>query len=324
MRKAVFHELGLLFLQKRLIQTKSKELATSSYRSDTIRWQKLLPVFHGKPVDGITTHEIEGFLDSLILAGRAPATRNRYRALLHVFFEFLKRQRIVAENPVAQISALSEKLKSRESAYWRTQKEVDTYIRAAFSRGFSFGIAASLLCLGGCRISEALVLRWEDVEWEAGFVWIRRTLEHHSGEICQRTKSQRAGGSYPMILVKRLRETLIGWKMKTAFFRPRDLLVCSESGEGLKYDQYRRAHQRIVKAAELPPILIHDLRRTFAILGDRLGLSRQDVSLLLGHETLHTVDAYLPPDRSYTFEKAQRLGLGSSTKPRSSRSLRRP
>lgn len=316
-----FDDLGKNFLAKRLAQTKSKELSTASYRADEIRWEKLLSVFRDKSARDATAFDLEQYFDSLILQGKAPATRNRYRALLHGFFEFLRRQRIVAENPVAQIPALSEKLKTREASYWRTQKEVDTYIREAVSGGFSYGIAASLLCLGGCRISEALSVRWEDVEWEAGFVWIRRTLERHSGEICLRTKSQRAGGSYPMILVKRLRETLLKWKMKTAFFHPRNLLVCSEQGEGLTYDLYRKAHLRILVATGLAPIRIHDLRRTFAVLADRLGLSRQDVSLLLGHETLSTVEAYLPPDRTYTFEKAQRLGLGSSIK---RRPLRRP
>lgn len=307
----VFHELGELFLLKRLTQTKSKELATATYRADVFRWQKLLPAFRSKPVGGITATDIESFLDSLILAGKAPGTRNRYRALLHSFYESLVRQDIVVANPVARVPLLSEKLKSREVGYWRTQEEVDTYMRFAAERRPCFGIAAALLCLGGCRISEALSVRWEDIEWDKGFIWIRRILEHHSGEIHQRTKSQRAGGSYPMILVERLAETLLRWKDATPHSRPRDLIVHSEAGKVVTYDQYRKAHQRTVKAAGLPTIRIHDLRRTFAILGDRLGLSRQDVSLLLGHETLDTVDAYLPPDRSYTFEKAKKLGLGA-------------
>lgn len=298
------------FFEKRKVLVLSKQLCSASLNSDQIRYQYVSEAIKRKELTKITTLDIDKYLDSLILEGKSPATRNRYRALLYTYFKYAVRSGNCKKNPVLDIPILSEKLKTRPVSYWPTCKERDRYIDAAFRFGAVFGIGGSILCLGGCRISEALVLKFNDIEWDRNYVRIRRTLERHSGDICQRTKGQRAGGEYQMILVPRLRKLLKKWQATALFRKTDDFILHSNKGQHFTYDQYASTHEKIIHRTELKRITLHDLRRTFASNAERVGFHKAEIGELLGHETLTATEAYTRMDVSHLIEKAKRVGFG--------------
>jgi integrase len=258
----------------------------------------------------ISTDEVDRFLDFLILSGKSPATRNRYRALLHTIFKYAMRSGVCLRNPVTDIPILSERLKTRTIDYWRSQDEVDAYIRASFRYRREFGIGASILCLGGCRIGELLGLRWGDIEWERSYIRIRRIVERLTNKIFDRTKGQRAGGEYQMILVPRLRKFLEQWKLVTPRLNEEDFLIGHEDGRHFSYDYYAKGHKRILVLGKIKRITLHDIRRTFASSAERAGFHKAEIGELLGHETLTATEAYTKMDLSHLVDKAKKVGFG--------------
>jgi integrase len=292
------------FFDKRRTEVLCRELSPASYRSDEIRFGKLEPSFTAQPFKEITQRWCDRYLDSLILDGKSPATRNRYRALLHTYFEYAIDHGYCKDNPLARIAGLSEKVKVRKTDFWTTPKEAEKYVRTAFRFGVGVGLGASILALGGCRIGEMLAVHWEDVMWRQGYIRIRRIVERHTNTICERTKGQKAGGEYQILMTPELERILRKYRKKTG------LIVCQLTSKHLSYDQYYKLHWKIIARAKLKEITPHDIRRTFATHAGRAGFHRREVGELLGHETMEATEVYMEPDFSHLIQKARRLKFG--------------
>ncbi len=299
-----FKSFKTAFFQKRKTLVLARELSPASYRSDEVRFEKILPRLGELTLSRITARSCDSFLDSLILSGKSPATRNRYRALLHTYFKYAINQGHCRQNPVTSIPIYSERLKTRKTGFWESREEVDRYIATAFELGNAYGLCASLLGDGGCRISEALAVKWEDVQWGRGFVRIRRIVERHTNKVDERTKGQRAGGEYQMLLSPGLEETLAKYRKDSGF------IVRGLGGGHMHYDHYYKKHYEIIAKAKLKRITPHDIRRTFATHADRAGFHRSEVGELLGHETLKATETYISPDFSHLIGKAKQIGFG--------------
>jgi integrase len=291
------------FFLKRRAMVLSRELSPASYRTDEWRISKVIPKLGELRLGQVTALVIDRFLDSLIVDGKSPASRNRYRALLHSLFEYAIYTERIKVNPVRKIRILSEKLKVRKTGYWENWKDITRYIKAAFAKGEVFGLMAAILCLGGCRIGEALALDWEDIDWKKGHVRIRKIVERPTFLICDRTKGQRAGGEYQMLLLPQLKKILLRHrKVGPIFLTP--------NGQRLRYETYRKTHYKIIKDADLKRLTPHDLRRTFATHAERAGFHRSEVGEMLGHETLAATAAYVQKDVRHLVEKAKRVRFG--------------
>lgn len=296
------------FFKKRQVLVLANELSPPSLKSDKIRFNKSLPFFYGRNISEISPAEVDKFLDSLILDGKSPATRNRYRALFHCYFKHAVRCGYITSNPVTQTRVLSEKLKKRKTDYLRTEQEIERYLKAAKSYDRTIGVAAAILCFGGCRIGEALALCFDDIEWNLGYIRIRKIVERHTGQIVKRTKSQRAGGEYQIIMVPRLKKILIGEWIRSK--RSHDFILQTRQGKHFTYDVFHKIHKKIVKRAKIKHITIHDLRRTFASQAAKAGFHHSEVGELLGHETLKSTLSYTKKDLFHLIEKAKRIGFG--------------
>lgn len=306
----LFKHFAVPFFEKRRVLVLARELSAASFRVDEIRFNKILPRFANRALSKVTPLDIDKYLDSLLLNGKSPATRNRYRAFLHIYFKLAIRMGFCKKNPVTDTPILSERIKTRATGYWSTPLERDLYIKTAFEFGPVYGIGAYILCLGGCRISEAMALQFKDIEWDLNYCRIRRIVERHSGLICDRTKGQRAGGEYQMILVPRLWDALKKWKGTALYRKDDDFILHIENGRPFTYDKYALAHEKIVAKADLKRITLHDLRRTFATHADRMGFHKSEIGELLGHETLSATEVYTRMDISHLVEKAKRIGFG--------------
>ena len=298
------------FLEKRRILVLSREISAPTLNSDEILLERMLPAFARKRLCEITPSQIDKFLDLLILKGKAPATRNRYRALLHTIFKYAIRAGYCKRNPVAEIPILSEKIKRRQVDYWKTNSERDRYIEAAFKMNAVYGMGAMIMCLGGPRVSEMLALQFGDIEWDRNYIRVRRIIERMSVTVQDRTKGQRAGGEYQMLMLPRLKAELVLWVQRSPYKKPTDFIVHRPDGRFFDYDTYAKIHEKIILRAGVKRITLHDIRRTFASSMERAGFHKAEIGEALGHETLSATEAYTLMDVSHLVDKANRVGFG--------------
>jgi integrase len=136
-----------------------------------------------------------------------------------------------------------------------------------------------LLVLTGLRIGELLALRWQDVDLEAGFLRVNRTLyEGHFDEPKTRSSIRTVPLSAKGV------EILANSRPKVV---DRDSLVfCTKKGTPLsRRNLSNRQLVPILEELKIPKIGWHSLRHSNATLLDAVGTPLGTVQSLLGHSS---------------------------------------
>lgn len=87
------------------------------------------------------------------------------------------------------------------------------------------------------------------------------------------------------------------------------LIFATASGRPVEPRNIGRSFERIVRKAGLRPIRLHDLRHTTASLLKKLGVSRRDAMVILGHSNISvTLGIYTHVDEDSRRDALDRLG----------------
>ncbi|MCD1626864.1 tyrosine-type recombinase/integrase [Seohaeicola saemankumensis] len=129
--------------------------------------------------------------------------------------------------------------------------------------------AIRLLLLTGCRLREILHLRWEEIDFERGFL------------LLPDSKTGRKTVYLSDVAVEVLRDI------------PRvSSYVIAGSQQDKPRSDLKRPWQRITRHAQLENLRLHDLRHTFASIAVEQNMSLYMVGKLLGHKSPETTARY--------------------------------
>jgi integrase len=171
----------------------------------------------------------------------------------------------------------------------------------------------------GMRHGELAAVRWEDLNFEEGSVYVHRNvgylwkLKHVEGE----PKTEAGERTIPLaphlcVILKAHSVRQNEERLKAgARWQDRDLVFCNRSGGFLTPPPLRASFYRLLEQAGLPRIHIHDLRHAAATLFRSMGVDIKVVQEILGHSTLDmTANVYshvLPHMQKEASEKINRL-----------------
>jgi len=127
----------------------------------------------------------------------------------------------------------------------------------------------------GMRLNEMLALRWDDVDFETGTVWVRNRPGHL-------TKSRR---NRSLVLVPAICETLRRVRRNGQF------VFQTQAGQRWR-NNVQRGFGAVVKRADIPRCTLHDLRRTFISHLAMAGVNEAVVKELAGHASISTTLRY--------------------------------
>jgi integrase len=150
--------------------------------------------------------------------------------------------------------------------------------------------------LMGTRPSEQLGLKWDDVDFEANLIRIRRAQMRY-GALSEMTKTEAGRRDIPMSPM--LREMLLAWRVRCprkdgALERvfpapgvPRAWPLPREGGGGpLVYGSFRKRYWRpTLKRLGLPPVTPHSARHSFISVLQAQGVEVGLVAKLAGHKS---------------------------------------
>jgi len=157
-----------------------------------------------------------------------------------------------------------------------------------------------LLAMTGMRRGEALGLRWEDVDLEAGRLSVRRALIPNGAVVViSEPKTARGRRSVALdpetveVLKRQAGQQLADQLKKGDEWSDSGLVFTKEDGAAWHPEVVSRFFRGTVKRSRLPEIRLHDLRHTHATLALRAGIHPKVVSERLGHATIAiTLDTY--------------------------------
>jgi integrase len=250
-----------------------------SHDANVIRWTHT-ELFFGKavPLSAITPSRILELRQQLRAEGKAPATVNRYLALLRTILNYAVTAGYIDASPIrrfARGSYLLPELKpKREPPFKDNQEGARVLLALRDASPDRFALFAFLL-LTGARRGEAAGLRWDDVDLAQRLVTIRRSYDGppKSG----RARTVPISAELAKILAShRLRDR---WQTPLVFPHP-------DLGKMMSPDvRLRPFLDAACKAVGLPRMRVHDLRHAHASLWLMAGGSLSDVQRNLGHST---------------------------------------
>jgi len=205
-------------------------------------------------------------------------------------FREVRRERFLTSNELQRLGAT---LREAETVGlpWNTDEKKSTakHLPKLEKRLIVFSsyvtAAIRLLLFTGCRLREILRLRWNEIDFERGMIFLpdsktgKRTVVLNAPALTVLNSLERIGGY-----------VILGEK----FDRPRSDL--------------NRPWSRITAHAKLETLRIHDLRHSFASIGAGAGLGLPIVGKLLGHATPITTARYAHVDSDPLRLAAERIG----------------
>ena len=261
-------------------------------RLGAVQLQKLVP------------SQINGLYAYLLAEGRvcgqgglAPSSVRRVHAVLHRARRDAVRWGRLTVNPANAADPPKASAEYDELVVWSAGQLAAFLASVCSDRLFALW---RLLAMTGMRRGEALGLRWDDLDMEAGQLSIRRALVPVNGvaRICE-PKTKR--GRRTIALDPETLAALAAHAARQADERSQSgeawleagYVFVRANGEALQPYAVSKAFRQHVRAACLPTIRLHDLRHTYATLALATGINPRIVSGGLGHSTVaFTVDIY--------------------------------
>lgn len=221
--------------------------------------RRAFPALLGKAISSISSEAIENALDdrrtatkqSRIAAGPRMAettVRREYKAL-RTALRKAKRWGLIKVDPTETID-LDELHVDQRKRFLRTGDELARFEKALAACDLMFKTLITLLMNAGTRVGETLSLKWGDLDLAAGTMTLRgKTTKSKKGR-------QVVLNDAAVAALERWREVRPGVGAAPVFPLP------SDPARPARRETIRRQWQRLVRAAKVPDLQIHDLRRS--------------------------------------------------------------
>jgi integrase len=244
-------------------------------------------------LDKLTVAIVQRYLNGRRAAGDSVAKLEMIKVVLSSALSRAMREELVPRN-VAQLITLPVEHQARRTAWTAAQARV--FLRAAADDPAYPVFVLALVY--GLRRGEIAALRWEDVDFTGGRIFIRASLVRVDGRLV-RGPVKSAAGVRALPLVALSRAALLAARdrqteQRTAAGRPEHVtdwqetgyVFTTRSGRPVEPRNLSRSFDRIVTTTGLPNIVFHDLRRTAATMLKSLGVPARDAQTILGHANI--------------------------------------
>jgi integrase len=240
------------------------------------------------------------------------ATIQRIYATLRAMLNAAVRQRLIPWNPCAGVELRDA---PRPVAQVWGPEQAGEFLEA--TAGHRLHIAWRLVLLSGVRRGE-LGLQWEDIDADAGYLRIRRTMLELGGKVIVDTPKSRASArdvsldAETVRLLREHRKAQLAERLAAgSAYEPGPgggWVICDEIGRPYRPDLISARFRQAARAAGLPVIKLHEGRHTAATLALEAGVDVKVVSAQLGHSTTAiTADIYQHVRRARAHDAAEKV-----------------
>jgi integrase len=216
----------------------------------------ILPKWGDTPIKDVQPRPVELWLRGLNLS---PKSKTHVRSLMHSILDFAMWAGILemGRNPISLVMNKGANRRVRK-ARSLTAEQFQALLKELHE---PFATIALLSVCLGLRISEALALKWEDVDWLQSRVSIRRGIVQQRVDECKTE-----GSAKTFILASELFARLKAWRQESQFSDPTDWLFASPVSIGrlpYSYTGVKQEVARASKAAGIGHVTTHAFRHTY-------------------------------------------------------------
>lgn len=297
------------FLNRWLTHVRGTRRPTTAASYAGLMRRYVIPVIGSVPLNELTREHIDAVL--LAAAPRLNANTARLlRAVLGIALHRAERWEITGARNVVRLTDPP-----------RVEPEERILLRPADARrllevaaGERLGIVYVLALFCGLRRGEILALRWRDIDLDKREIHVRNTLHEEKGGRFRLGEAKSLTSRRCISMSATVSAALAKHRerqikdLETSGTVDWALIVTSHIGKPLSRSTLRGSFHRLLRAAGLPIIRIHDLRHACAsiLLGE--GVPAQTVANYLGHsEVKTTLNIYGHVTKSQTRDAAMTM-----------------
>lgn len=216
-------------------------------------------------IDGITSAQWQKLVNLEARQCSAKTLKNAWGFISSVIFDATGRK-ITVRLPQVVANDLP----------YLTAEQIPTFLNAIKGNYCEIAI---LLGLSSLRRSEIMAVRWEDIDLEKGCIYVHGSaVIDENGDLIQRKENKNTSSRRTVpFLIPQLRDAVEAAEKNTEFVvtcNPNTIWSCTN---------------KACRAAGLPEIGAHGLRRSFASLAYHLGLSEEVTMRAGGWSDIHTM-----------------------------------
>lgn len=254
---------------------------------------KILPYFGEKKINSITAADIRKWQNELIKQGYSKTYLKTINNQLSAIFNYATRYYDYSHNPCRKAGSMG-KNKADEMQFW-TKEEFSEFIDALMDKRQSY-VAFMILYWTGIRLGELLALTPKDFDFDNMTMSITKSYQRLQGRDVitePKTPKSRRVISIPKFLAEDVKEYI-------------DYIYGMESDDRMfPFSKYFIEYEmkRGIKASDVKPIRVHDIRHSHASLLVEMGFSLLEIAERLGHERVETTMetyAHLYPNKQAT------------------------
>lgn len=276
------------------------------------------------PYSKVTSNMVQELLTrSLQDHNGCPNTPKRIKFLLNQFYEYLISNKKATENPALRCKVtgkykktfIDSRGKIKHNANYKAipEKERIRFIRALDKAPDIIKPISLVMMLASLRVGEALGLKWENVDFDKGLIYVEQGLTEKiefdddlnilsRENVISTTKTvcSKRVLKMPQILIDALQKwRKIQWCKEQVsgipLTRSNNLIFCRDDGGVRGYDALRRQFDRFTKKygfRDAFGIHCHMLRQTFSNMQIENKRNIKDVQHLLGHKDAKTTQLH--------------------------------
>ncbi len=264
---------------------KVKPKTLASYKQVTRLY--LIPHLGRHQLAKLQPPQVQAMLNAMLAQGLSPRTAQYARAVLRKALNQALKWGLVTKNAAALVDPpQSTAHEITPLTPVQARRLLDTAggdrLEALYSVALSLGL----------RQGEILGLRWEDVDFDAGTVSVRKQLQRLDGQpqlVDLKTRQSRRTIALPRSLVAQLKEHRIrqlAEQLVCPCWHDWSLVFPSTVGTPLEPRNLTRHFKQLLGRAGLPSIRFHDLRHSCASLLIAQGIPARVVMETLGHSQI--------------------------------------
>lgn len=281
------------------------EIIKSRVKPDTYSGYSIHVEKHFKPyfkdyfLETITSNDIEKYFALKLCDGLSRQTVKSHRSTLRAIFSFAYKHDMISENVVMKTDAIKT-----EKFDYHTLPFNEIWRLLEITKNLNDYPPILLSSLLGLRRSEALGLRWSDIDFDNRVVNIKSTcirtydLHNHKCEtvLSESTKNATSRRSIPLsdfmvFELKRIKQQQTDRAKSPKYIKTNLEYVCLGLNGGLlNPNNVSRHFKKILKDNDFDTnVRFHDLRHSCATyLHNEFGFDLKDVSVYLGHSDVKT------------------------------------
>jgi integrase len=241
----------------------------------------ILPKWADHTITDLQARPVELWLQSLDLA---PKSKVHIRGILSALWSFAmwKQDVPMQVNPISLVTIRGASKRIRQPRILTVEqfRLLVSHLREPFNT-----LALMCVCFG-LRISEALALKWSDVDWLNGTLRVERGIVQQIVDEVKTDDSRRT-----LTIASDLLDVLKLWKQSTQFSEPGDWIFASPTQIGRlpwSYTGVKEEMQRAADAAGIGHLRTHAFRHTYRTWLDSVGTPVGVQQKLMRHADIRT------------------------------------